>query len=172
MTPDDVVAAVVAARAGDREAFGRLYEGFGRMVHGILLAHGPREEAEDLVQEVFLRAFAQLASLRVPAAFGGWLARLARNRATDALRARRTAEPLDEALPGPESTHAEALAVMRLVRALPAAYRETLVLRLVEGLSGPEIAGLTGLTPGSVRVNLHRGMTLLRRRLEEGGHGA
>jgi RNA polymerase sigma-70 factor (ECF subfamily) len=48
---------------------------------------------------------------------------------------------------------------------LPEAYRETLILRLVEGLTGPEIAEQTGLSAGSVRVNLHRGMKLLRERL-------
>jgi RNA polymerase sigma-70 factor, ECF subfamily len=48
---------------------------------------------------------------------------------------------------------------------LPEAYRETLVLRLVEGMTGPEIAARTGLTAASVRVNLHRGMKLLRERL-------
>ena len=51
---------------------------------------------------------------------------------------------------------------LRAIRRLPEAYRETLVLRLVEGLSGPEIASLTGMTPESVRVNLHRGMARLR----------
>jgi RNA polymerase sigma-70 factor (ECF subfamily) len=50
---------------------------------------------------------------------------------------------------------------------LPEAYRETLTLRLIEGCSGPEIAELTGLTPDSVRVNLHRGFKLLRERLGE-----
>jgi RNA polymerase sigma-70 factor (ECF subfamily) len=59
----------------------------------------------------------------------------------------------------------EALAVLEIIRTLPEAYRETLVLRLVEGLTGPEIAERTGLTPASVRVNLHRGMKLLRERL-------
>jgi RNA polymerase sigma-70 factor (ECF subfamily) len=54
------------------------------------------------------------------------------------------------------------------VRRLPEAYRETLVLRFVEGLTGPEIAELTGLTPDSVRVNLHRGVKLLRTRLKGG----
>ena len=49
--------------------------------------------------------------------------------------------------------------------ALPEAYAETLALRLVEGLTGPEISERTGLTPGSVRVNLHRGMALLREKL-------
>ena len=162
---DEIAALVGAARRGDQAAFGRLYQRFGRMVHGILLAHGPREEAEDLVQEVFLRAWTQLRTLHEPAAFGGWLARMARNRATDALRARRTMTPIDSGLAAAESPHAETIAVVNLVRALPEAYRETLVLRLVEGLSGPEIAELTGLTPGSVRVNLHRGMAMLRERM-------
>jgi RNA polymerase sigma-70 factor (ECF subfamily) len=162
---EEIAALVGAARRGDQAAFGRLYQRFGRMVHGILLAHGPREEAEDLVQEVFLRAWTQLATLDEPAAFGGWLARMARNRATDALRARRPMRPIDSELPAAGSTHDEAIAVVNLVRALPEAYRETLVLRLVEGLSGPEIAEMTGLTPGSVRVNLHRGMAMLRERM-------
>jgi RNA polymerase sigma-70 factor (ECF subfamily) len=51
------------------------------------------------------------------------------------------------------------------IQDLPDAYRETLTLRLVAGLSGPEIAAVTGLTPDSVRVNLHRGFRLLRERL-------
>ena len=53
-----------------------------------------------------------------------------------------------------------------MIRSLPEAYRETLVLRLVEGMTGPEIAKRTGLTAASVRVNLHRGMKMLREQLE------
>jgi RNA polymerase sigma-70 factor (ECF subfamily) len=60
---------------------------------------------------------------------------------------------------------AEAAAVLDAIRLLPEAYRDTLMLRLVEGYSGPEIASLTGLTPGSVRVNLHRGFKLLKERM-------
>ena len=59
--------------------------------------------------------------------------------------------------------------VLACIRALPESYRETLVLRLVGGLSGPEIAARTGLTHGSVRVNLTRGMALLRPLLTEAG---
>ena len=55
--------------------------------------------------------------------------------------------------------------MLAAIRALPEAYRETLVLRLVEGMTGPEIAERTGLTAGSVRVNLYRGMKQLRERL-------
>jgi len=60
----------------------------------------------------------------------------------------------------------EAIRLLDVVRSLPEAYRETLVLRLVEGMTGPEIAARTGLTPASVRVNLHRGMKMLREKLE------
>jgi RNA polymerase sigma-70 factor (ECF subfamily) len=56
--------------------------------------------------------------------------------------------------------------VLSAIRTLPIAYRETLTLRLVEGMTGPEIAARTGLTEGSVRVNLCRGMSLLRARLD------
>jgi len=55
--------------------------------------------------------------------------------------------------------------VLEVIRGLPEAYRDTLLMRLVEGMSGQEIADRTGLAPGSVRVNLHRGMKLLREKL-------
>ena len=55
--------------------------------------------------------------------------------------------------------------VLDLIRRLPEAYRETLIMRLVEGMTGPEIARQTGLTPDSVRVNLCRGMKMLRESL-------
>jgi RNA polymerase sigma-70 factor (ECF subfamily) len=159
---------VHAARAGDREAFGRLYERHARMVHGILLARAPRTEVDDLVHEVFLQAMKRLSSLRDASAFAPWLAAIARNRARDHFR--RGTEPVElkddvAGVPHPEG---DAMTVLAAIRRLPEAYRETLVLRLVEGLTGPEIAGRTGLQPGSVRVNLHRGMQMLREALERG----
>jgi RNA polymerase sigma-70 factor (ECF subfamily) len=166
-TPSGNADLVVAARDGDRRAFDELYRKYARMVHGILLARLPRDAVEDLVQEVFLQAFRQLSRLRDPAAFGGWLAAVARNRARDHFRrARETSELSDvHAGPGDPSAEVEAAAALSAIRALPEAYRETLILRLVEGMSGPEIAERTGLAHGSVRVNLHRGMKLLRERL-------
>jgi RNA polymerase sigma-70 factor (ECF subfamily) len=92
---------------------------------------------------------------------------IARNRATDFHRRPPDPVELPETLAAHDVTaeRVEALAILDVVRRLPEAYRETLVLRLVEGLSGPEIAARTGLTPASVRVNLHRGMKLLREKL-------
>ena len=159
---------VRAARAGDERAFGTLYERYARVIHGVLLARAPKADVEDLVQDVFLSAWNRLESLRDPAAFGGWLSMIARNRATDFHRQAVNSVELPEDLSAPEvsSARTEALAALEIIRTLPVAYRETLVLRLVEGMTGPEIAERTGLTPASVRVNLHRGMTLLRAKLE------
>ena len=165
---------VERARRGDREAFGDLYRRYGRLVHGVLLARLPPEETEDLVQEVFLLALRKLGSLRDPTAFLPWLATLARRAAADHYRAgRRRSESAMESAPvpriGPART-ADGLAVLQALSGLPDAYRETLLLRLVEGMSGAEIAAATGLTEGSVRVNLSRGMKRLRAVLEGDAH--
>lgn len=160
-------ALVRAAGAGDAQAFEELYSRYARVVHGVLLARAPRLDVEDLVQDVFLLAWRRLRDLRDEAAFGGWILSIARNRAADAHRRRPALAALPADLPGgvPASPAAEAHAALAAIRALPDAYRETLMLRLVEGFTGPEIAERTGLTPASVRVNLHRGMKLLREKL-------
>ena len=168
---DDVVSLVAAAREGDRTAFGRLYERYARMVHGILLARVPVGEVDDLVQDVFVRAMCQVHSLRDVSCFGGWLATVARNRANDYHR--RSVESVEFAEDSPNqapekprsSWGDDGVAILEVIRGLPEAYRETLILRLVEGMTGPEIAERTGLTAGSVRVNLHRGMQMLREKL-------
>lgn len=166
-------ALVERAIEGDRAAFEALYRRYARAVHGVLVSRSSRAEADDRVQEVFLSAWQHLSELRDPAAFSAWLFAIARRTATRGpglARAERLAS-LGETLPEPSREPAprlEADEVLRALGALPEAYRETLAMRLVEGLSGPEIAELTGLSPGSVRVNLCRGMQLLRERLERG----
>jgi RNA polymerase sigma-70 factor (ECF subfamily) len=155
---------IAAAAQGDRGAFGELYSRYARMVHGILLTRVPPRDAEDLVQDVFISAMRQLRVLRTAAAFRGWLAAIARNRAIDYFREAKQRAAFDEKT---EREHGvagtqEAFEVLELIRSLPEAYRETLALRLVEGMTGPEIAERTGLTPESVRVNLCRGMKMLR----------
>lgn len=154
---------------GDREAFALLYRNFARAVHGILLTRLGADQADDAVQEVFLQAWTRLPELREPSAFPGWICTIARRRAVDF---RRREQPHDE-LPvtlgvrADADTRAQALEALAAIQGMPEAYRETLAMRLVEGLSGPEIAEATGLTHDSVRVNLSRGMRLLRERLGE-----
>lgn len=159
---------VAAARSGDHEAFKALHGHFGRIVHGIIIARVPASEASDLVQDVFLLVFQKLEQLEDDQAFPAWLTQLARNRASRHLRDVKRGESLDEtdeqAAPDRSGTP-DARKVLKALQALPEAYAETLAMRLVEGLTGPEIAERTGLTPGSVRVNLHRGMALLREKV-------
>jgi RNA polymerase sigma-70 factor (ECF subfamily) len=156
-----------AAIDGDRDAFGELYVRYARMVHAILLARVPPGDAEDLVQDVFMSAMRQLRGLRTAAAFRGWLGAIARNRAMDYHRESRGKVPLDEMPPAMAKDESQdAFLVLGTIRTLPDAYRETLIMRLVEGMTGPEIAERTGLTADSVRVNLCRGMKMLREKLE------
>jgi RNA polymerase sigma-70 factor, ECF subfamily len=155
---------VIAAHGGSRAAFGSLYERFHRVVHAVALARVPACDAGDVVQDVFADAWRKLARLREPEAFPGWIVAIARNRATDlARRARPVDIAADLAVDPPPRV--EAAAALRAIRELPETYRETMILRLVEGFTGPEIAEHTGMTPESVRVHLHRGMKLLRERL-------
>ncbi|MEK7468126.1 MAG: sigma-70 family RNA polymerase sigma factor [Planctomycetota bacterium] len=167
---------VTRAQRGDADAFTALHARFAKSVHAVLLSRLPPADADDGLQETFVMAWKRLESLREPGAVGPWLHAIARNVATDRHRARARRgkeEPLFE-----ESARVEGAAadrgelrerVMAHLRSLPEAYRETLAMRLIEGLTGPEIAEATGLTGGSVRVNLCRGMDLLRELLKKEG---
>jgi RNA polymerase sigma-70 factor (ECF subfamily) len=156
------------ARRGDHEAFKALHGHFGKLVHAVVIARVPAADAADLVQDVFLLVFQKLSQLEDDQAFPAWLTQLARNRASRHLRDAHEVEPLDDEpqIAAPDRSAApDAKKIIRALHALPEAYAETLAMRLIEGMTGPEIAERTGLTPGSVRVNLHRGMAQLREKL-------
>src|SRR5438270_12461311 len=118
---------VRAVAAGDRDAFSRLYADYSRMVHALLLGRVPRRDVADLVQDVCLTAYTRIRELREPAAFGGWIATIARNRATDYLRQSREQVDLPAELPGGDAIEAETFAVLDVIRRLPEAYRDTLL---------------------------------------------
>src|ERR1043165_8931111 len=120
-------ATVLAAPAGDERAFEALYRRYARVVHWILLSRLPASEVEDLVQEVFLTALNKLKSLREPAAFPGWIASIARNRATAPIRRMTPEEELDDRVPSRSSSaadRAEAKRALMAIQSLPDAYRE------------------------------------------------
>lgn len=120
--------------------------------------------ADDMTQECFAAAFARLDQLKEDGKFGAWIAVIAR-RVRPHVNPETTATADLDAFGSDGTTPedaTEAARVLRAIAGLPEAYRETLMLRLAEGMSGPEIAALTGLTHQSVRVNLHRGMAKLR----------
>lgn len=159
------VALVKAVLEGENDRFAHLYEMYAPLVHGVLLARVPRGEVDDLVQDIFLHALKKLHTLRDAAAFGPWIAMIARNRAMDFYRRSRETVEVTEEMAVERPPNRTAGEVLELICRLPEAYRETLVLRFVEGMTGPEIAARTGLTPASVRVNLHRGTKLLREKI-------
>jgi RNA polymerase sigma-70 factor (ECF subfamily) len=164
--PTDAVL-VRAAQSGDVPSFETLYTRYSPVVHGILIGRLAASDVDDIVQEVFITAFQKLRMLREPAAFAGWIVRIARNRAEDSRRSVLERMELDRhvAAGANQDDAVDAARALAAIRALPSAYRETLMFRLVEGMSAEEIAQRTGLTSGSVRVNLHRGMRLLREAL-------
>lgn len=152
---------VRAARDGDRKAFAELHRRYVRLVRRLLMARWGTRDLEDRVQNVFAIALDRLGQLRDAEAFGSWLAQIARR---DALGRR---EPIADGvlvdeLPIEDGPRVEAERVLEKIRALPSALAEPLVLRLVFGMTSPEIARELHLSPGYVRVALHRGMTQLR----------
>src|SRR6185503_19161185 len=121
------VALVRAVLEGERDRFARLYEMYAPMVHGVLLARVPRDEVDDLVQDIFLHALKKLHTLRDAAAFGPWVAMIARNRAMDFYRSSRVTVEVTEQMAVAKTPNRTAREVLDLIKQLPDAYRETLV---------------------------------------------
>jgi len=185
--PDDAALAA-RARAGDYDAFEALVTRHERAVYSIALRIVRRpEEAEDVVQNVFLSALRALSALRDDEAFAGWLRRIAVNTALKALRRlrRHRALPLDvpsadsdEEMPRPEAVgpwQDEPYQLMErkdLRRLLDEAlatinekHRLVFLLRDVEGLSIQETAEALGISPANVKVRLLRARLALREKL-------
>lgn len=145
--------------------FEELHREYKGLVHAIVLARVPFSDVDDVVQEVFVSAYRGLKTLRKRESAGPWLATIARNKSAEYFRKRKSTEELPDDTVSKKRFDDEAVEALEAIRSLPDTYRETLMLRLVEGYTGPEISKLTGLTEASVRVNLHRGMKKLRKKL-------
>jgi RNA polymerase sigma-70 factor (ECF subfamily) len=167
-----------AVRALTRRYNRRLY----RIARSILRNDG---EAEDVVQDAYVRAFTELDRFRGEAAFGTWLTRIAMNEALGRLRRRPTVSwddgdsdrlqaailPFRAAPPpaDPERTMAQREIrdlLEQSIEALPDLFRTVFVARIVEGLSIEETADLLGLRPETVKTRLHRARVLLRGALD------
>lgn len=185
----DVTALVELARAGDHAAFDTLVALHQRPIHVYLAGLvGDDEQARDLAQDVFWQAWTHLFELRQPERFRAWLFRAATNRARSCLRRRRiiswvSLEPLrrpaeeppsgghqrtasEDNLPSAESGFEERLVetdtLRRALKRVPLDYRTCLLLHVSLGFSVREVAEQLGITPGAVRMRLHRGLAALR----------
>ena len=179
-------ALVARAGAGDPGAFAELVRRHQNRVFGFILRMiGSRDEAMDLTQEVFMKAWQTLPDWRPDARLSTWLLQIARNAAIDALRRRRTVEfaPLDDAFevvdsaPGPEALYAARQRHLQLEQALqrlPTEQREILLLREIEALSYTDIAHALGIREGTVKSRLARARIALIERFQRktgDGHG-
>jgi RNA polymerase sigma-70 factor (ECF subfamily) len=172
----DDAALVAAARDGRRAAFDILVERHQRSVYH--LCHrfvNNHDDAADLAQDVFLRAFRALGGFRGDAAVSTWLYRIGVNLCLNHRAARRAeALPLD-AVAEPQATGVDAATalidgersadVRAAVAQLPDRQRATLVLRVYQGKSHKEIAEILGTTEGAAKANLFHALTSLRKRL-------
>jgi RNA polymerase sigma-70 factor (ECF subfamily) len=167
-------ALVTACLAGDKEAFDEIVERHRRSVYQVCFrfANNP-EDASDLAQEAFVRAWKGLRNFKGQAALSTWLYRIAVNVCLNRLSAKRPeVEPIDmdrfidstTAPPGSELFRQErARAVRRAIAALPEKQRATLILRTYHELSHQEIAGILGSSVGAVKANFFHALANLKK---------
>ncbi len=172
-TPDAEHADIAAATAGDRRAFERLYRTYGQRIYALCLRmSGDRGTAEELVQDVFVRAWQKLETFRGDAAFGTWLHRVAVNivlsrRKQDGRQRDRTVnddDAMDVVAARPVSV-GERLDLESAIAQLPQGARRIFVLHDVEGYTHEEIGEFLGITSGGSKAQLHRARMLLREAL-------
>ena len=162
------------AQAGDTDAFGRLYgQHVGRVYALCLRLEADVGRAEELTQDVFVRAWERLPGFRGESAFGTWLHRLAVNVVLADRRAAWRRERRVLAVESPETLEvpremdpALALDLEAAIASLPPGARAVLVLHDLEGYQHAEIAAMTGIAEGTSKAQLFRARRLLRERLE------
>jgi RNA polymerase sigma-70 factor (ECF subfamily) len=168
----DLGAAALVRRAleGDADAFESVYRAHvGRVYAVCLRMSGERGRAEELTQDVFVRAWERLASFRGESSLASWLHRMAVNVVLEDARSERRRharvepreDPASTERPGTGSDPAIGIDLERAIAALPPGARNVFVLHDVEGYRHGEIAGLTGSAEGTVRAQLHRARQLL-----------
>lgn len=179
-------ALVTAAKAGDYDAFEQLVNRYEHKIYRLgLNITGNAEDAEDVLQETFLKAFENLPRFREDSRFYTWIVRIGVNQALMKLRKRRTDksvsldDPIEENgeiiprdfadwKPNPEQLlgRTETREIMeRAIRNLPESFRTVFQLRDVEGLSTEETAEMLGLTISAVKARLFRARLRLREEL-------
>jgi RNA polymerase sigma-70 factor (ECF subfamily) len=168
---------------GDRRCFETLVRRHERRVYRVALAVlGNAEDAEDAMQDAFIKAYRHLDQFRGESRFTTWLTRIAVNEAIQKRQARKQSVPLDEVphaerpIPqrfepwggNPESHYSKQEIrglVESAIQALPSSYRETLILRDIEGLSAAEAANVLGIKVGALKSRLLRARLMIRERL-------
>lgn len=168
-------AAIAAAQDGNQDAFRVLVERHSRSVFRLAYRMtGNEQDAEDVVQEAFLRAYKQLHRYESRASFATWVYRIAANYSLDLIRSRRTVESetmlehLRESSAGPDRLYASGKMQETLDRALESLSqqeRTAFVLRHFEGQSIDEIGGVLGIGNNAAKHSIFRAVQKLRKAL-------
>ncbi|MGH7581761.1 MAG: RNA polymerase sigma factor [Gemmatimonadales bacterium] len=161
------------AATGDQAAFERLYRRHVARIHTLVRRMADHDTADDLTQDIFVRAWDKLPTFRGESAFGTWLYRLAVNVVLSRRRGERGERTwiLDDELaitnaPGPASHVASRIDLDAAIALLPDGARKVFVLHDVEGWTHEEIAQQMGLVPGTSKSQLSRARAALRRMLD------
>jgi RNA polymerase sigma-70 factor (ECF subfamily) len=166
--------AVLACQRGEREAFDRLMERYQRDVYRLCYRYvNDHHDANDMAQEVFLKAYRAIRGFRGESAFSTWLYRIAVNTCLNFRSSRKPeAEEVSDALPDrspgalAEVEREERSRLVRdAVKRLPEKQRATLILRVYHDLSLEEVARILGSSLGTVKANLFHALANLRRLL-------
>lgn len=169
---EELASLVLKAQDGSTEAFGKIYDAYLTPVYRYVVFRFPQELAEDLVADVFVKAWEKLSSYRslkgVP--FSAWLFRIARHTLIDAYRSTRGLEDLSEEIVDekaendPRLRTEQVLSVARVRRAidqLPKDYRDVVLLHYISGLGHGEVAQALRMTEGYVRILKFRALKKL-----------
>jgi RNA polymerase sigma-70 factor (ECF subfamily) len=166
--------------AGDQEAFSVLVSRHARSILSVTSRMlGTTADAEDVAQDTFVAAFTSLSSFQFDAKFSTWLYRIAINKCTDALRARRPTVSIDETVNeglewaiADEDTPQWELEQIELaweldkeIQALPHLYRESFVLKHIEGLGYDEMSEILGVHRDTLKMRVYKARTMLCRSL-------
>ena len=166
--------AILAAQNGDRSAFDRLVERHQRDIYRLCYRYvNNHEDASDLAQDSFLKAYRAIARFRGDSAFSTWLYRIAVNTCLNFRAARRMVqEELSESLADPKAPvvqtmeeREQARRVREAVTRLPDRQRATLILKIYHELTHEEVAGILGSSVGTVKANLFHALGNLRKML-------
>lgn len=157
---------VRGARKGDVQMYNRLVSRWEKRVFNYLLRIvGSPDDAQDVSQEAFLKAYQSLARLDDPARFGPWLYRIAHNEAISLIRRRRPSEDVDlAAMPAARSLAGVelSLAVETALGRLTPEQREAVLLKVYEGFKFDEIAGILGCPASTVKSRVYTGLEQLK----------
>lgn len=173
-------------KKGDHQAFAELVDRYKNSVYTICLRMvGSREEAEDLSQEAFIRAYNHISQFDSDRNFSTWIFRIATNLSIDSLRRKKPSVSLDAEIPGTEGLALNTILpggetppdeqivrdetekwIQHEIGELPEKYRSAVILKYIEDLSLKEISEIMNIPVGTVKTRVHRGRELLRKNMK------